>query len=184
MDNSNKIILDLCSGTGAWSKPYSKAGYDVRTITIPENDVRLLKILNEPVYGILAAPPCTKFSRLQYFHHKGKFQDKDFLDALSIVDACFRIIMIHKPKFWALENPYALILKWLGKPRFVFNPCDFGDPYTKKTCLWGEFNIPKFKRVEPTMKQYIKNMPPSIDRPQRRAMTPPGFARAFYEANQ
>ena len=26
----DKIILDLCGGTGAWSKPYKDAGYDVR----------------------------------------------------------------------------------------------------------------------------------------------------------
>ena len=35
-----KIILDLCGGTGAWSKPYREAGYDVRLITLPE-DVRV-----------------------------------------------------------------------------------------------------------------------------------------------
>lgn len=25
----SKIILDLCGGTGSWSKPYRDAGYDV-----------------------------------------------------------------------------------------------------------------------------------------------------------
>lgn len=39
MDNSKKIILDLCGGTGSWSKPYKEAGYDVRLITLPEHDV-------------------------------------------------------------------------------------------------------------------------------------------------
>lgn len=29
MDNSDKIILDLCGGTGSWSRPYKEAGYDV-----------------------------------------------------------------------------------------------------------------------------------------------------------
>lgn len=41
MDNWNKIILDLCGGTGSWSKPYKDAGYDVKVITLPDNDVRL-----------------------------------------------------------------------------------------------------------------------------------------------
>ena len=36
----DKIILDLCGGTGSWSKPYKEAGYDVRIITLPEYDVR------------------------------------------------------------------------------------------------------------------------------------------------
>lgn len=56
-----KIILDLCGGTGAWSKPYKDAGYDVRVITLPDYDV-LTYEPPENVYGILAAPPCTMFS--------------------------------------------------------------------------------------------------------------------------
>jgi hypothetical protein len=35
LDNKDKIILDLCGGTGAWSKLYKDAGYDVRLITLP-----------------------------------------------------------------------------------------------------------------------------------------------------
>jgi len=37
--DQDKIILDLCGGTGAWSKPYADAGYNVRVITLPEQDV-------------------------------------------------------------------------------------------------------------------------------------------------
>lgn len=58
-----KIILDLCGGTGSWSRPYAQAGYDVRVITLPEYDVRDYEP-PENVYGILAAPPCTEFSVL------------------------------------------------------------------------------------------------------------------------
>ena len=39
MANSKKIILDLCGGTGSWSKAYKDAGYDVRLITLPDHDV-------------------------------------------------------------------------------------------------------------------------------------------------
>lgn len=59
--NKDKIILDLCGGTGAWSKPYKDAGYDVRVITLPQNDVATYHPPKN-VYGILAAPPCTMFS--------------------------------------------------------------------------------------------------------------------------
>lgn len=55
--NNEKIILDLCGGTGSWAKPYKDAGYDVRTITMPEKDVRMFEYPNEKIYGILAAPP-------------------------------------------------------------------------------------------------------------------------------
>ena len=55
-------ILDLCGGTGSWSKPYAEAGYDVVLVDILNGrDARLLQ--REPhVYGILAAPVCTVFS--------------------------------------------------------------------------------------------------------------------------
>lgn len=51
-----KIILDLCGGTGSWSRPWQLNGYDVRIITLPVYDV----LTYEPpynVWGILAAPP-------------------------------------------------------------------------------------------------------------------------------
>ena len=74
MNNTNKIILDLCGGTGAWSAPYKEAGYDVRNITLPEYDVRNYKIPDEPIYGILAAPPCTHLagSGARWWNEKGQ----------------------------------------------------------------------------------------------------------------
>src|SRR5690554_5753966 len=98
----SKIILDLCGGTGSWSKPYKEAGYDVRLITLPEHDVRLYSPPGN-VYGILAAPPCTEFSYAKHFHGKGNYKH-DFRAGLEIVSACMRIILTCKPKFWALEN--------------------------------------------------------------------------------
>ena len=61
IQNKDKIILSLCSGTGAWEKPYIENGYHVISITLPEQDVRNY-IPPKNVYGILAAPPCTMFS--------------------------------------------------------------------------------------------------------------------------
>ena len=37
--SKRKVILDLCGGTGAWSRPYAEAGYDVKNITLPEYDI-------------------------------------------------------------------------------------------------------------------------------------------------
>ena len=51
-----KIILDLCGGTGSWSRPWQLNSYDVRIITLPAYDV----LPYEPpdnVWGVLAAPP-------------------------------------------------------------------------------------------------------------------------------
>jgi hypothetical protein len=57
-------ILDLCGGTGAWSKPYADAGYDVEVVDPLRDgrDVRLFQRVSADIHGILAAPPCTVFS--------------------------------------------------------------------------------------------------------------------------
>src|SRR5882672_12633911 len=134
----NRLILDLCAGTGSWSEPYRAAGYEVRLVTLPE-DVRLLRWCpDEPVHGILAAPPCTHFaaSGARWYAEKGAAA---LLDGLSVVDACLRMVMVCKPKWWALENPVGRLKDYLGPPVMYFDPCDYGDPYTKKTGLWGDF---------------------------------------------
>lgn len=200
----SKIILDLCGGTGSWAKPYKDAGYDVRTITLPDNDV----MTYEPpknVYGILAAPPCTEFSIAKDYKLK-----RNTDAGMKIVSRCLYIISQCKPKFWALENPVGLLSKFIGKPKFTFQPWEFGDPWTKRTAIWGDFNTPPKKyvdwsQVKKNDKLYIRpgRTKPSIaflhksalkDIPQLdyecetdadfRSITPPGFAKAFYKANK
>lgn len=182
MGNSDKIILDLCGGTGAWSDLYAQAGYDVRNITLPKYDVRLLEYINEPIHGILAAPPCTHLagSGARWWKKKGK---SALLEALSISDACLRIVLISNPVWWALENPVGRLRKYLGNPALIFDPCDYGDPWTKKTLVWGKFSVPVKNRVEPVEGSKIHKMPPTKDRAILRSITPPGFAKAFFEAN-
>jgi hypothetical protein len=178
--NWNKVILDLCGGEGHWSKPYVLAGYDVRLLTLPDNDVRTY-IPPKEVYGVLAAPPCDHFasSGARWWETKGNLA---LLEGLSVVDACLRIIHITQPKFWCLENPIGRLTHYLGKPVMMFNPCDYGDPWTKKTCLWGNFNQPEKNPVEPTEGSKIHRMSSSWKA--QRSATPPGFAKAFYEANR
>ena len=176
----NKIILDLCGGTGAWSRFYKEAGYDVRVITLPKYDVRKTKITEDElifrkdtndnyrmrvkkndVYGILSAPPCTMFSLART---KAK-KPRDLKEGMEIVRACLDIIwrcMEIKQdtrkktlplKFWALENPNGMLKYFLGKPAFEFDPWQFSDEYKKKTYLWGWFNEPKKKyhKIEEVM---------------------------------
>lgn len=92
----------------------------------------------------------------------------------------------------------------------TFQPWEFGDPWTKATDIWGRFNIPKkiYNKWEDVPKLNLYTRPnrkkPNFaylhksawnDIPQLafhkpetdaefRAMTPPGFATAFFEANR
>ena len=36
----------------------------------------------------------------------------------------------------------------LGKPQLVYQPWEYGSPWTKKTALWGDFNIPPKKYTD------------------------------------
>ena len=177
-------VLSLCDATGEWSEPYVKAGYDVRRIDLNNGaDVRLFKALPYPVRGVLAAPPCTEFASSGARWWEGKGQAA-LLDALAIVDACLRIVTVHRPLWWVIENPIGRLRDYLGEPRMSFNPSDYGDPYTKRTLLWGHFAEPmKVHRVEAVEGSKMHLMPPSSERAALRSVTPAAFARAFFEAN-
>ena len=182
-------ILSLFDNSGTWSAPYRDAGYLVTQVDLSEGkDVRLFEKIPH-VHGILAAPPCTAFaiSGAQYWGKKD--EDGSTLEGLSLVDAAMRIILAHNPIWWALENPAGRLKKWLGEPRLRFDPFEYGDPYKKKTCIWGNFNIPKKNVVEPVRESaqgsWIQKMGGTTkDREHRRSITPEGFAQAFFEANQ
>ena len=176
-------ILSLCDRTGAWSAPYRARGYDVVQIDVADGrDVRLFEALPFPVRGVLAAPPCTHFasSGARWWEDKG--QDL-LLEALSVVDACMRVIAVHRPQWWCLENPIGRLRRWLGAPRMAFDPADYGDPYTKRTLLWGDFHCPAMRPVEAVEGSRMHRLPPSLDRAALRSVTPSGFAEAFAEAN-
>lgn len=203
--NSDKIILDLCGGTGSWSRPYELSGYDVRLITLPDYDVRDYHP-PERVHGILAAPPCTEFSVLNC---RAEARDRDEAAGMMIVNACLSIIKKTECDWWALENPRGYLRKYLGIPRLTFQPWFYGDPWTKATDIWGSFNLPIIRysnwedvpkldlytrpgRGKPNLafmhkSEWLKIPQYHYHKPltdaEFRAMTPPGFAQAFFEAN-
>jgi len=201
--NKDKIILDLCGGTGSWSKPYKDAGYTVKVITLPEFDLftyNEYKYFIKNVYGILAAPTCTMFS----FARTTAKTPRDFKGGMKLVKRCLEIIedcrINGDLKFWALENPVGYLRQFLGKPPLTFNPKDYGANYTKKTDLWGFYNFPKKSPNKLTDEEIARcsinnrilpELPkdyclPDNFRPQqaRRSMTDEYFAKAFFKANK
>lgn len=219
-DNSKKIILDLCGGTGAWSKPYKDAGYDVRVITLPDYDVTHVvfsgdyMVFNKQtydvndmgvdyarVYGILAAPPCTEFSVAKADN------PRDFSAGMEVVEACLKIVwgcrIGGNLRFWALENPRGFLRQFLGNPPFTFEQWQYGAMASKPTDLWGYYKTPKQTINEkpqgmmyrfangslngkdwkhPKCPDEYKRL--NLDRAAIRAITPPGFAQAFFRANR
>ncbi len=203
------MILHLCADTGSDSKPYRDAGYNVILVG---RDIGVENFSHFPgmkgVQGIIANPVCTEFSTAR---SSGKARNP--VKGMELVRECLRIIEEVKPVWWVIENPATGRLKdFLGKPRFVYEPWEFGSPWTKRTALWGNFKIParKYLRWEdvpkiPELYQRPGRGKPSLafmhksaydlipefaglSRPDTdmefRSLCSQKFAQAFYEANQ
>lgn len=149
VDNSNKIILHLCADRGSDSRPYAEAGYKV--ICVGQE----IGVENyhppKGVYGVIANPPCTMFS----IARTTAKTPRDLRQGMEAVKHCLRIIwecqydlenehQRESPlKFWVIENPGTGMLRWfLGKPRFEYCQSEYGQFFTKRTALWGNFNEP------------------------------------------
>ncbi len=173
-------VLDLCGGTGAWSAPYRAAGYDVELVDlgVDGRDARLLQRLRGAFCGVLAAPVCTVFS---YARNRYPPQEVELLQALSLVDACHRIVIVQQPHWWALENPRNKLRRYLGPARLEFYQWEYGDAGHKPTCIWGDFIVP-MKQAKPRTTRSTFRTQYENARPED-AITPPGFARAFFEVN-
>jgi hypothetical protein len=212
--NKHKIILSLFDYSGGWSKPYRDAGYTVIQVDI-KLGIDIFEVLADvldqiaehgavSVYGILAAPVCTDFSASGAWCWKKKetqpagYNNPKTIDfdntvehSIFMVLATLEIIERLNPVFYAIENPVGRIAKLvpeIGKA-WYFQPYEFGDPYTKKTGIYGKFNKPVKTPVEPIkyceQGSWTQKLGGKSERTKAlRSVTPPGFAKAFFEANK
>jgi hypothetical protein len=195
-ENSQKTVLSLFDLSGEWSKPWKEAGYNVITMDIQTGqDVHDFSVEYftenydiSDVYAILAATPCTDFASSGSRHFAAKDADGRTEASKQLVFQTMRTIEYFRPAVWCLENPVGRIedLTGLPKARMSFDPNHFGEPYTKKTMLWGNFNadLPT-AHVEPTegSKMWAKYGGKSQATKNARSVTPEGFAYAFFMAN-
>jgi hypothetical protein len=132
-----KIILHLCADIGSDSRPY-QLDDDYEVIMIGEQIG--VENYNPPanVHGVIANPVCTEFSTAKGFH-----KPNDTEKGMFLVRHCQRIIAACNPIWWVIENPFNGKLKdEIGKPNAVYQPWQYGSPWTKKTALWGKFTMP------------------------------------------
>lgn len=194
--SDKRVILSLFDFSGEWSRPYREAGYEVCQVDLQHGqdimtfDASKLGL----VQGVLAAPPCTDFAASGARWWAGKDSRGETDLSIALVTRTMDIIQELNPVWWALENPVGRIQKLcprIGQPRMSFHPCDFGEPYTKKTMLWGNFNAdlkktpvkPEGHRPGHPNSWYSKVGGKSLKTKNHRSATPRGFASAFFEAN-
>jgi len=149
-----KTILHLCADIGSDSYPY-QIDHNYEVIKIGKDIGVENYHPDRPIHGVIANPVCTEFSTAAGFH-------LDNNPDLSMLQHCQRIIKEAEAVWWLVENPFNGTMKdYLGKPDFVYQPWNFGSPWTKKTALWGNFNKPimpfnKWEQVEKNDKLYIR----------------------------
>jgi hypothetical protein len=199
MSRNPGAVISLCDLTGVMVKPWADAGYqcwcvdlqhsirkqrtegninyiwgDVRTWTPPPGlDIAF----------VAAFPPCTDIavSGARDFVTKGLAK---LCDSLELFNAC-----LHAAEWsgspYMIENPVGVLSSHIRKPDYYFDPCDYGDPWKKRTGLWtgGGFVMPETTPVEPLEGSWVLDMSPSLGRANARSATPPGFAQAVFNAN-
>jgi len=161
------------------------------------------------VHGIIANPVCTEFSTAKGFHKKNNTEK-----GMLLVRHCQRIIKQASPTWWVLENPAnGRLQDVIGKPTAIYQPWQYGSPWTKKTALWGEFTMPDpiYKKWDDCPKNESLYVRPGRSKPALaflhksaidlipeftfakdhikcdadiRSMCSQGFAKAFYDVNR
>jgi hypothetical protein len=189
--NSGITVLSLFDHTGIWSGPWVEAGYNVIQVDIKNgddiNDISIESLNDagiDDVDVILAAVPCTDFAASGARWWADKDKDGRLEASLDLLNQTKAILEYFRPRVWAIENPVGRIqsVGGLPSPRLIFDPHHYGDPYTKKTLLFGNFNpnLPS-ANVEPTEGSKIVKLSSSAKA--EREATPEGFAYAFFMAN-
>lgn len=87
---------------------------------------------------IIAHPPCTYLTHCGAQHlHSGKHTMEQVRDAAS-----FFMQMLNAPcEHIAVENPAPMKIAGLPKYTQIVQPYEFGEPYSKRVCLWLK-NLP------------------------------------------
>lgn len=201
------VCIFLCDRSGVAARPWAGAGYECWCVDL-QHSIRRERVDGLihyvwgdvrswlPPYGRRIAfmgcfPPCTDVagSGARDFKAKGLAL---LCDALDIFNHCQKACAYSGAPYF-IENPVGVLSSHVRKPDEMFDPCDYAgyaaepasEAYTKKTCLWtgGGFIMPPKRPVLPTLGSLMHLMPPSDDREDLRSLTPEGFARAVFMAN-
>lgn len=88
---------------------------------------------------LIAFPPCTYFSRINFlnYYRNGVFNEKRFNDAKPFIELFLSIWNADCERI-CIENPvpFKLFNDILPNYSMTLQPYEFGEPYSKKTCLW------------------------------------------------
>jgi hypothetical protein len=132
-------VLVACEFSGRVRDAFIAKGHDAMSCDLlpsetpgPHYQGDVFDVINDGWDLMIAHPPCTHLavSGARWFAEKradGRQQESiEFFMKLANADI---------PRI-AIENPVSIMSKLWRKPDQIIQPYMFGDPYSKKTCLW------------------------------------------------
>jgi len=192
------VVISCFDKSTVFVQPWAKAGYLCYCVDIehaPGENRRgnIIKVGADmrdwmpPRKNIVFAaffPPCTdvSVSGARWFKDKGLGA---LINALELFYISIKLAEWCEAPYF-IENPVSTVSTYWRTPDYRFQPCDYGDPYTKKTCLWtgGGFVMPPKNEVDPVEGSKMHLLPPSKNRAEIRGKTPQGFSRAVFNSNK
>ena len=106
---------------------------------------------------IIAHPPCTYMSKAgaRWMFKGGKLNQERYNQAMDAKNFFYKFMNADCDRI-CIENPTPLKIVGLPEPTQVIQPFEFGEPYSKRTCLWLKFLKPlKPTKILKTYKPYL-----------------------------
>ena len=145
-------VLLACEESQAVAKEFRALGHEAYSCDIlptsgdnPEWHIQgdVLNYLNDGWDMIIGFPPCTYMTNggaVRMYPKKGQIDPERYEKAM-VAKALFMAIYNAPAKHIAIENPLPMTIIGLPVRSQLIHPYQFGDPYSKKTCLWLK-NLP------------------------------------------
>ena len=190
-------VLVACEYSGVVRDAFKALGHDAWSCDIlPTESLgnhiqgNCLEILNSGWDLMIAHPPCTHIAVSGSRHFRQKILDGR---QQSGIDFFIKLVNAPIAKI-AIENPVSIMSSKYRRPDQYIHPYEFGDPVSKKTCLWlkGLPPLVPTRIVKPTKTQttsgrvydswwlWTSSLPSKI-RGKVRSKTFPGIAKAMAE---
>lgn len=139
-------VLVACEESQAVTKELRRLGHEAYSCDLqpcsgghPEwhLQVDVLQLLRSPWDAILAFPPCTYMTKVgaPRMRVKGVLQQERFEKAMEAKAFFMEFYNADCPRI-CIENPTPMAIVGLPPCSQVIQPYMFGDPYSKRTCLW------------------------------------------------
>lgn len=174
-------VLVACEFSGIVRDAFIAAGHDaVSCDLLPterpgphyQGDVR--DVLADGWDLMIAFPPCTYLSRAGARWWKVPGRHELALDAAAFVQVLWNAPI---PRV-AIENPIGMLNRLWRYPDDTIDPYLFGDPYTKRTCLWLRNLPPLLSTLVETERRYWIDSYPGRKTPGFDYRTTRGAARS------